>query len=638
LCGWKFQRRIFKIIICEKGSEALIKKLKQLLQLIKKIFTENFWIQIILIIILSTIGAKVSYNFYRNNGFQYLHKKSMVVESKFYPVTDTIDRKLAKYTNYLNDISEDKIKEEDFEKHDFQTNNKTPLVQFVVVNNRNKKVYWNYWTLANIKIYDGDNYKVKNIEDYIRKISSVYHKIPYKGYDIPGPKDSKDNLVVQDITIYYWLDKRDIFSMDFINDIYNEINAARKQFIFIIVWLIILTVFLVSKIIYIKNIGRKKALENMKVSINNLKLSLYSLIDKFSIEGTNKKAGILFGVAILVYLIDYYIKVGYDNSILYFIKKIFYWEYPYLIFFMFFLSIIFLLTLRKLKYFNNILDNTEEIAKGNLSLKLTKSAYGDLNKMVECINSIRDAYEKTIQDRMKNERLKTELISNVSHDLKTPLTSILTYANLLQRKNLTEEEKENYIDIVDRKTKKLNILMDDLFEVSILNSGKIQLNKEKIDIVELIYQVIGEWSGYYKEKNIKFKINTFSEEVILNIDGKRMSRLIDNLVSNALKYSLSDTRVYIDIEKHNNKIIISLKNISEYDMDFDTDEIFERFKRGDKSRNSKIQGSGLGLAIAKGIAELHNGGMYIDKEGDLFKVYLILNEDKDFHEKGLVTK
>ncbi|WP_242969949.1 sensor histidine kinase [Clostridium chauvoei] len=171
---------------------------------------------------------------------------------------------------------------------------------------------------------------------------------------------------------------------------------------------------------------------------------------------------------------------------------------------------------------------------------------------------------------------------------------------------------------------KLKILIEDLFEVSKLNSGKMNINRELINIVSLVHQGLGEYSNLYEEKNITFKVNSNKEDILVNLDGKLMSRLFENIIINSLKYSLENTRVYIDILENNDDIEISFKNISNYEMEFSTQEIFERFVRADKSRTSLVEGSGIGLAIAKSIVELHNGDIKIEVEGDMFKLYIII--------------
>ena len=160
--------------------------------------------------------------------------------------------------------------------------------------------------------------------------------------------------------------------------------------------------------------------------------------------------------------------------------------------------------------------------------------------------------------------------------------------------------------------------------MSKINSGKMQIHKQKIDIMSLIHQIVGEYSYIYEDNNIEFKVESPVEEMNMELDGNLISRAIENLVINALKYSLKNTRVYINVEDEGENVSIAVKNIANYEMKFDNDEIFERFARGDKSRNSKVEGSGLGLAITRSIIELHNGIVKITTEGDMFKIYISL--------------
>ena len=265
-----------------------------------------------------------------------------------------------------------------------------------------------------------------------------------------------------------------------------------------------------------------------------------------------------------------------------------------------------------------------KVNEGNLQEDIVLDGSPAIRELAHNINLIKVGYKEILEEGVQNEKLKTELISNVSHDLKTPLTSIINYVNIIKSNDITDEERAEYIEILERKSLKLKSLIEDLFEMSKINSGKIKLDKESIDILALIHQGVGEYSTLYEEKNINFKVTCDEESIYMNLDGKMMSRAIENLIINYIKYSLENTRVYIDIEKSDECVIISMKNIANYEMNFEGNEMFERFARGDKSRNSKIEGSGLGLAITQSIVELHNGIIKIKTEGDMFKIYIKL--------------
>ncbi|MGL5574829.1 MAG: sensor histidine kinase [Sarcina sp.] len=268
-------------------------------------------------------------------------------------------------------------------------------------------------------------------------------------------------------------------------------------------------------------------------------------------------------------------------------------------------------------------ENLKSIERGNFDIEVRYDDDPQIRKLSKGINDIRRGYKTAIEEALRSEKMKTELISNVSHDLKTPLTSIINYVNIIQRDDITQEEREEYIDILEHKSIRLKELIEDLFEVSKMNSGKIKLDKYDIDIVQLLHQCIAELEDFNAEKNMEFKIKGI-EELEVNLDGMRMARVFQNLGTNALKYGLDNTRVYINVQDKGDDIEISFKNISEYELDFDAKDIVERFYRGDKSRNSDIEGSGLGLAITKSIVELHDGKFRVECEGDLFKAYIII--------------
>lgn len=293
---------------------------------------------------------------------------------------------------------------------------------------------------------------------------------------------------------------------------------------------------------------------------------------------------------------------------------------------LFYLVAIFPKIIKFSKYIDKITKGIDKITSGDLDYLIEEKGDKALSNLAHNINKLNKGFKVSIEDQIKNEKLKSELVANVSHDLKTPLTSIINYTDILLRENISEEEKKEYLEILNRKSLKLKTLIEDLFEISKINSGKIELNRSNVDIIELLGQSIAEYSDseIYNNKNLIFIFKPLVKKIEMNLDGKKMSRVFENLINNALKYSLDNTRVFVEIEEIKRGIKISFKNISSTALDFNKEEIFERFTRGDTSRNSHIDGSGLGLAIAKSIVELHEGRMYIDFDGDMFKVIIEL--------------
>lgn len=220
--------------------------------------------------------------------------------------------------------------------------------------------------------------------------------------------------------------------------------------------------------------------------------------------------------------------------------------------------------------------------------------------------------------------MKTELISNVSHDLKTPLTSIITYIDLLKSDQLDEQQRQEYLNVLDKNSIRLKNLIEDLFEVSKVNSGDVQLHIVDIDIVALIKQAQLECLDKFEEKNLDVRFQSNCEKIIYPLDSAKTYRIFENLFINISKYALSHTRVYLDVIENEDDIHIIFKNISESEMNFNENEIVERFVRGDKSRNTN--GSGLGLAIVKSFVELQGGLFKVDIDGDLFKTMIIFKK------------
>ncbi len=284
---------------------------------------------------------------------------------------------------------------------------------------------------------------------------------------------------------------------------------------------------------------------------------------------------------------------------------------------------------KKVKTFNAIKEGVEQIKGGNLHHTIEVSEKGELGNLASNINSIADGLKKAVASELKSERLKTELITNVSHDIRTPLTSIITYVDLLK----TEKDPsrvEEYIEVLDQKSKRLKVLTDDLFEAAKASSGNIPVSLEKINIVSLITQGFGEVNDKIEEMNLEFKLNHPVEKVYVTADGKLLWRSIENLLSNIFKYALKGSRVYIDIEDESDGIRLTFKNISAHELNISADELMERFKRGDEARTS--QGSGLGLSIAKNLIEIQKGKFNIHVDGDLFKAMIYLPKHKSNNE------
>ena len=276
----------------------------------------------------------------------------------------------------------------------------------------------------------------------------------------------------------------------------------------------------------------------------------------------------------------------------------------------------------RVEAFKKLVEGINTVKKGEYNGKIEIPGKSEFAKLANDINEITAGLADEVERRTKSERLKTELIVNVSHDIKTPLTSIITYADLLQKEKTDNENIINYIDIIAKKSERLRTMIDDLFESSKAASGNLNVNLEKVDITELIAQALGEFDERIDESSLDFKVSLPKERVYAKADGQLLWRVLENLFSNVLKYSLENSRVYIDVTADSYEVFIEIKNISSAELLIPDDEFTERFKRGDESRSS--DGSGLGLDIAKSLMLCQNGQLTIHSDGDLFKVRLYL--------------
>lgn len=261
----------------------------------------------------------------------------------------------------------------------------------------------------------------------------------------------------------------------------------------------------------------------------------------------------------------------------------------------------------------------EEIALGNMEYQIPlQGLRGENLKLTEMINGIANGFHMAVEEAMKNERLKTDLITNVSHDIKTPLTSIINYVAILKQSDIADPKIQGYLDILEAKAQRLKTLTEDVVEASKVSSGNISLEYMDVDLVEMIQQTEGEMAEKFEARNLKMIVNLPAEPAVVHVDGRRMWRVLENIFGNAAKYAMPGTRVYADLKLEEDTVDLSLKNVSEHQLNISADELTERFIRGDLSRSS--EGSGLGLSIAQSLTTMQGGTFNLYLDGDLFRV------------------
>lgn len=261
----------------------------------------------------------------------------------------------------------------------------------------------------------------------------------------------------------------------------------------------------------------------------------------------------------------------------------------------------------------------EEIALGNMEYQIPlQGLRGENLKLAEMINGIANGFHMAVEEAMKNERLKTDLITNVSHDIKTPLTSIINYVAILKQSDIADPKIQGYLDILEAKAQRLKTLTEDVVEASKVSSGNISLEYMDVDLVEMIQQTEGEMAEKFEARNLKMIVNLPAEPAVVHVDGRRMWRVLENIFGNAAKYAMPGTRVYADLKLEEDTVDLFLKNVSEHQLNISADELTERFIRGDLSRSS--EGSGLGLSIAQSLTTMQGGTFNLYLDGDLFRV------------------
>lgn len=275
------------------------------------------------------------------------------------------------------------------------------------------------------------------------------------------------------------------------------------------------------------------------------------------------------------------------------------------------------------KQYKTLLDKTNQLSQGNFDIEINENL-GLFEDYKKELLQVKDGFEKAVQEEVKSTNMKTELITNVSHDLKTPITCIKNYVTLLEDESLDKEKQKEYIDNLHQYTNRLTHLVEDLFEVSKVNSGNISLELVELNIVDFIKQVLAENNEVFENSNLTVITRFEDDHISCHLDSDKTYRIFENLITNIGKYALPYTRVYVDITRLNENVQITFKNISKDEMNFTSEEIVERFVRGDKSRH--VAGSGLGLAIVKSYTEIQNGTFEIAVDGDLFKAILTFKE------------
>lgn len=265
-----------------------------------------------------------------------------------------------------------------------------------------------------------------------------------------------------------------------------------------------------------------------------------------------------------------------------------------------------------------IIQGLGKIADGDTGYKIDTAIFSGREKdLAENINNISTGMDTALQEKVRSERLKADLITNVSHDIKTPLTSIINYVDLIKRENIQDPKIQGYLDVLDQKSQRLKTLTEDLVEASKASSGNVKLEFADIDLVELVQQTDGEFEEKFALRHLEMVTHTPNESILIQADGRRLWRVLENLYNNAFKYSMPNSRVYVDVTRDENTVSFMIKNISETPLNINAEELTERFVRGDVARTT--EGSGLGLSIAKSLTELQNGRFDLFIDGDLFK-------------------
>ena len=398
----------------------------------------------------------------------------------------------------------------------------------------------------------------------------------------------------------------------------QEVDTTEFELIISLLFTVYFTIFIVGIIIFDTIIKRIKSRTFWKTTlVGKIVIILLKPIHKFEkfmeeVRGTSK----YFSNAITKFIVFVCIEV----FLAFIVFILFNSSDPFIFLLLEFILVAFFIQrmVKSIVNYDKIEKKLKEMYEGDNQTQLDKNQFLPVfNQSITYLNDISNGLENAIQDRMKSERLKTELITNVSHDIKTPLTSIINYVDLIKQENIQNEKVKEYIEILDNKSQRLKKLIEDLVEASKVSTGNVKLNLEKINIVELINQAVGEFEDKFESKGLDIVINSNENEIFIFADSRYMYRIIENLFSNISKYALQNSRVYVDLQKIEDKVYIKMKNVSKDKLNIPAEELMQRFVRGDKSRTT--EGSGLGISIAQNLTEIQNGKFNLIIDGDLFK-------------------
>ena len=560
-------------------------------------------------------------------------------------------------------------------------------VVWLIIDNKTKTAYTNLdysidtSNIENIQNKIQENatywtYEDGNIDTSVNKLSSEYIEYIENGFDV-------ENL--SDYTIYTSV----LNNLEYVDDIsmnsilYDVLVLVDQKAAFLIPFLVIIIIALVPVIVL--GVGRTAKQDGIKLNwYDKILIELAALIAiliagigacfTISVNGVSNLATLVLAITIMAFglFIIYLACILFFETVVKRLKThtflkttIIYWLYikikelldevkitkRFILYFIIFIianlicfaimwsdgfpgiilsiilyAVVYGLISKRLKSYVKIEKAINDLYQGNTDIELEENEFvKEMKNMASQINDIAGGLSNAIDEKLKSERLKTELITNVSHDIKTPLTSIINYVDLLKKEGMDGEKAKEYLDILDSKSQRLKKLTEDLVEASKASSGAIKLNMEKLNVNELIKQVSGEFEDKFKARKLE-EIITFPENALyIKADSRYMYRVLENMYSNISKYAMEGTRVYTDIIEKDGRIIIQLKNVSKQKLNISADELMQRFVRGEASRNT--EGSGLGLSIARSLTELQEGNFNIYLDGDLFKVTIEFNKE-----------